>query len=49
MEVAGVQISARLAPFELLAAEPGGATRSVRLGSLWADQPVVLVFIRHFG
>ena len=21
----------------------------VRLGSLWKDQPVVLVFIRHFG
>ena len=21
----------------------------VRLGSLWADQPIVLVFIRHFG
>jgi hypothetical protein len=22
---------------------------SVRLGSLWKDQPIVLVFIRHFG
>lgn len=21
----------------------------VRLGSLWQDQPIVLVFIRHFG
>ena len=21
----------------------------VRLGSLWRDRPVVLVFIRHFG
>ena len=21
----------------------------VRMGSLWADRPVVLVFIRHFG
>ncbi len=23
--------------------------RSVRLGSLWEERPVVLVFIRHFG
>jgi len=22
---------------------------SVRLGDLWAERPVVLVFIRHFG
>ena len=21
----------------------------LRLGSLWRDQPIVLVFIRHFG
>lgn len=26
---------------------PDGA--SVRLGSLWAEGPVVLVFLRHFG
>ena len=25
------------------------AGESVRLGSLWEHQPVVLVFIRHFG
>ena len=25
------------------------AGESVRLGSLWRDRPVVLVFIRHFG
>ncbi len=24
-----------------------GAT--VRLGSLWAERPIVLVFVRHFG
>lgn len=23
--------------------------RRVRLGTLWQEQPVVLVFIRHFG
>jgi hypothetical protein len=23
--------------------------RPLRLGSLWAERPVVLVFIRHFG
>ncbi len=23
--------------------------RPVRLGAVWADKPVVLVFIRHFG
>jgi hypothetical protein len=23
--------------------------RRVRLGSLWADGPAVLVFVRHFG
>lgn len=22
---------------------------TVRLGDLWADRPVVLVFVRHFG
>lgn len=25
------------------------ADHPVELGSLWADRPVVLVFIRHFG
>ena len=28
-------------------ADPGG--KSQRLGDLWAEQPVVLVFLRHFG
>ena len=23
--------------------------RRVRLGSLWAERPVVLAFVRHFG
>ncbi len=23
--------------------------RPVRLGSLWAERPVVLAFVRHFG
>jgi hypothetical protein len=27
--------------------DPDG--REVRLGDLWRDRPVVLVFIRHFG
>ncbi len=35
----------RLADLEL--SSPIGAT--VRLGSLWQDRPVVLVFLRHFG
>lgn len=25
------------------------AGRPVRLGDLWADRPVVLAFVRHFG
>jgi hypothetical protein len=27
--------------------DPDG--REVRLGDLWRDRPIVLVFIRHFG
>lgn len=23
--------------------------QDVRLGSLWAERPVILVFVRHFG
>jgi hypothetical protein len=34
-----------LAP--LTVTDPDG--HAVVLGSLWADRPVVLVFIRHFG
>ena len=38
-------IAERLAGMELLDADG----RSVRLGSLWRERPIVLVFIRHFG
>jgi hypothetical protein len=34
-----------LAAVEL--SDSNGSTR--RLGDFWADQPVVLVFLRHFG
>lgn len=32
---------------ELTALAPDGT--SVRLGDLWAERPVVLAFVRHFG
>ena len=32
---------------DLVLADPDGARH--RLGDLWADRPVVLVFLRHFG
>lgn len=35
----------RLAPITLTAADDS----TVRLGDLWADQPRVLVHLRHFG
>ncbi len=38
-------LSARLAPIVL----PGTESEAVRLGSLWADGPAVLVFLRHYG
>jgi hypothetical protein len=28
---------------------PDSAGRPVRLGSLWADHPAVIVFLRHYG
>ena len=37
--------AARLAGIML--PDPDG--REVRLGSLWAEQPAVLVFLRHYG
>jgi hypothetical protein len=40
-----MRLSTRLAPLTL-SDDRGGR---VRLGSLWQDAPVVLVFIRHFG
>ena len=38
-------LATRLSGIEL--ADWAGAR--VRLGSCWAEQPIVLVFIRHFG
>jgi hypothetical protein len=40
-----VRIATRLAGIEL--EDPDGARQ--RLGDLWRKQPIVLVFIRHFG
>ena len=37
--------SARLAPIVL----PDCDGREVRLGSLWAEGPAVVVFLRHYG
>jgi hypothetical protein len=28
---------------------PDADERPVRLGSLWADRPAVVVFLRHYG
>ena len=38
-------LSARLAPISL----PDTDGRTVTLGSLWADAPAVVVFLRHYG
>ena len=38
-------IAWRLAPIEF--ADPDGVR--LRLGELWRERPVVLVFLRHFG
>jgi hypothetical protein len=38
-------LSARLAPLVL----PDTAGAEVRLGSLWAERPAVVVFLRHYG
>ena len=40
-----MQVASRLAAIEL----PDDAGREQRLGALWQERPVVLVFIRHFG
>jgi len=40
-----MQLSTRLAPITL----SSDSGEDVRLGSLWQQAPVVLVFIRHFG
>jgi hypothetical protein len=38
-------LAARLAPLVL----PDADGRLVRLGSLWADAPAVVVFLRQYG
>jgi hypothetical protein len=38
-------LSARLAGVSL----PDSEGNQVRLGSLWADGPAVVVFLRHYG
>lgn len=38
--------STRLASLELEDSETG---KRVRLGTYWADQTAVLIFLRHFG
>jgi hypothetical protein len=40
-----VGLAARLAPIVL----PDTESRPVRLGSIWADAPAALVFLRHYG
>ncbi len=41
----GVRLTEELGAVEL--SDPEG--RPVRLGPFWEQQPVVLVFVRHFG
>ncbi len=38
-------LAARLAPIVL----PDTDGQPLRLGSLWADAPAVVVFLRHYG
>jgi hypothetical protein len=40
-----MDVAERLAPIEL----PDADQRPVRLGALWEERPVVLVFLRHYG
>ena len=42
---AAITLAARLAPIVL----PDADGQPVRLGSLWADTPAVVVFLRHYG
>ena len=44
-EPSGTNAAERLAPLTVL--DPAG--RPQRLGDLWRERTVVLVFIRHFG
>jgi hypothetical protein len=47
----GETFSARLSAIVLPDAPIGSDTneRPVRLGSLWAERPAVIVFLRHYG
>ena len=38
-------LSSRLAALEL----PDAEGKKVRLGSLWAERPAVVIFLRHWG
>jgi hypothetical protein len=38
-------LSSRLAAIEL----PNSTGERVRLGSLWAERPAIIVFLRHYG
>ena len=40
-----MSLAGTLAPITL----PDADGKSVRLGSLWADRPAVVVFLRHYG
>ena len=42
---AATGLAARLAPIVL----PDADGQPVRLGSLWADAPAVVVLLRHYG
>jgi hypothetical protein len=41
-----VRISTRLAPVALI---DSASDHPLRLGDLWQDRTVVLIFLRHFG
>ena len=44
-ETAAMSLAASLAPITL----PDVDGKPVQLGSLWADKPAVVVFLRHWG
>jgi len=45
LETAAMSLSAVLAPITL----PDVDGKPVQLGSLWADRPAVVIFLRHWG
>ncbi|HUQ49573.1 MAG TPA: hypothetical protein VM056_02575 [Terriglobales bacterium] len=40
-----MSLAANLAPITL----PDSYGKPVNLGSLWADRPAIIVFLRHYG